>query len=45
VRRGVLYWGRDEKIGKKDQQDYLGSEVARTTLWKKIRLGRHQKVG
>ena len=31
------YWGRDEKIGKKDQQDDLGSEVARKALWKKNR--------
>ena len=28
------YWGSDEKIGKKDQQDDLGSEVARKALWK-----------
>ena len=41
----VLYWGRDEKIGKKDRQDDLGSEVARKALWKKIGLGRHQKAG
>ena len=39
------YWGRDEKIGKKDRQDDLGSEVARKALWKKIGLGRHQKAG
>ena len=33
-----LYSGRDEKIGKKDQQDDLGSEVEREALWKKIEL-------
>jgi len=31
-----VYSGRDEKIGKKDQQDDLGSEVEREALWKKI---------
>jgi len=31
-----LYSGMDEKIGKKDQQDDLGSEVEREALWKKI---------
>jgi len=35
----------DEKIGKKDQQDYLGSEATRKALWKEIGLGRHQKAG
>ena len=29
--------GRDEKIGKKDQQDCPGSEVERESLWKKKR--------
>ena len=40
-----LYSGRDEKIGKKDQQDCRGSKVERKALWKKIGLGRHQKAG
>ena len=39
------YEGRVKKIGKNDQQDYLGSEVAKQALWKEIGLGRHQKAG
>jgi len=42
---GTLCSGRDEKIGKKDEQDDLGNEVGREALWKKIGLGRHLKAG
>ena len=44
-KRGTIYSGRVKKIGKKDQQDYLGSSVAKQALWKEIGLGRHQKAG
>ena len=30
-----MYWGKDEKIGKKDQQDLVGKEVESKALWKK----------
>ena len=40
-----LYSGMDEKIGKKDQQDDLGSEVEREALWKKIGFVWHLKTG
>ena len=36
--------GRDEKIGKKDQEDCRGSEVERKALWDEMGLGRHQKA-
>jgi len=41
----AIYSGRDEKIGKKDQQDDLGSEVEREALWKKIGFAWHLKTG
>jgi len=39
-----IYLGRDEKIGKKDQQDDQGSDVEREALWKKIGLVWHLKT-